>query len=154
THVLASDIAPQPDNGLSAHNLRTGEVVWSNDDVELGNTALVLREDGLEVTEVRGGDETVSGFDPATGERLKKVPKGTVVTTSAARWPPAPVMLDNGWQLSGFRPGYDTALEFRDASDIVVWTLELGDYMYAVAAIDDTLYVAKDYLTDEAVVRA
>lgn len=152
--ALGDDVAPRPDKGMSAHVLKTGALIWANDAVEVGNTRLILHDDGLEVIDWPDHpEETRVGLNPQDGTTRGDLPSGAILERSSALWPPR-ATLERGWTLTGFDPGNSLTLEFHDASGNRVWTLDPGDYVHSVAAIGDLVFTARSYLSDEGVLRA
>ncbi len=153
--LWADDIAPRPDNGISAHDLRTGALRWANDTIEVGNTRLILRQRSLEISDASRDPAPTIFLDPHHGERLPGSDHSAPLVTS----PPSPsasrtLHLARGWHLPHFRPGTDQDLHFQDATGQGVWTIPLARHHYAVATLGDRVFIAQDYLATDAVIQA
>ena len=94
-------------------------------------------------------------LDPATGKATvdSRGKAAVLVGKSWAQWPDAPVVLDNGWRLTGFSPGNTKDLTFESGGK-VVWTVHALDYPEQVLAYKDVALHAYGYLTHQAVIYA
>jgi outer membrane protein assembly factor BamB len=92
-------------------------------------------------------------LDPATGASVRDTRRGAPLVRSWAQMPDAPVTLDNGWTLTGFRPGYTKDLAFS-AGGAATWTIHVANYPEQVLAYKNLALHAYGYLTNQAVLFA
>ncbi len=143
------------DNMVAAWDLRTGELLWSYAPERLSFGELELRSGRLVVTPHVGYERRpVVYLEPKTGKPAAEPPSSTPSNLDPASVPTAPLKLENGWELVGFRPGYGKELTFQASTGRKVWTLKLPTFPHSVAAWQNTVFWAAGPYDGELVVCA
>jgi len=152
------------DNEIVCLDLRTGRQFWNYKPGTLSDAHFELYPDGLIAYPHYGGSDRSKPIflDVNTGHPIPPFARiaNRLQAKSAVFWPHPPVVLENGWRLSGFKPGYAKTLTFRDggrsdgAHATEIWKIEPRGYPHVVRSWKDLGFYAYDYLSDEGILYA
>lgn len=150
---------PKVDNEIVCVNLRTGELLWKYKPTKLGDAHFELYKDGLAAyPHYDGSDRSNPIFlDINTGhpippfERIRK----HLEAKSAVFWPGPEVVLESGWRLSDFKPGYEKSLTFRDsANPAKIWKIETQNAWPVIRSWKNFVFIGPDYLCHDGILNA
>jgi outer membrane protein assembly factor BamB len=148
------DWPAKTDNEILCLDLRTGRSLWEYKPEKLGDAHFELYTDGLiAYPHYDGLDRSKPIFlDIKTGHPIRPFDQNSkhLQAKSAVFWPGPEVVLENGWRLSGFKPGNSQALTFRDAVGAAdVWTIETRGYPHEVRSWKDFILFAFSSYSDK-----
>jgi outer membrane protein assembly factor BamB len=149
--ATATDFAPRNDLQIVALDLATGALQWTHD-AKVGHAHFELYPNlVVAYPHYDQLDRTKPIFLSPAGKPIADTRKGTPQKLSGAQWPRLPVVLDNGWELTGFSAGNTKDLTFAPkGSTKIAWTVTATHYPEIVLAHKDLALHAFGYLTKEA----
>jgi outer membrane protein assembly factor BamB len=154
----AESFLPKTDNAIVALDLRSGRLLWSHRPAKLSDAHFEVYGRGVVAYPSYSGDDRKKPIylDPRTGKTLPAFRRGKrdLRARSATFHPPPPVVLDNGWRLSGFSPGNTKTLQFVDGKGRPVWSITTPGYPHRVAGHKQLVFWAYSYLSKEGVLYA
>lgn len=158
TGAFGSTFEPKSDNRIICVDLQTGALVWEHVPKKLSDAHFEWYIDGVIAYPHYSGDDrsnpiflnAMSGKPIESFERDHK----RLITKSAVFSPSPDIELDNGWRLTGFSPGNNKTLEFRDAGDKEQWRIPTDGYPHQVRAWGNFVFYAFSYLSDEGILYA
>jgi outer membrane protein assembly factor BamB len=153
----AKDFAPRADLEIVALDDATGALRWAHTGTALGNAHFELYPKLLVAYPHYDQHDHSSPIflDPATGKTTpdSRAQTSVLVARSWSQWPDAPVVLANGWELTGFRQGDTKDLTFEHEG-AVMWTVHPLEYPEHVLAFKNLALYAYGYLTNQAMIFA
>jgi outer membrane protein assembly factor BamB len=159
SNCQGNDWPPKVDNEIICVDLRTGRALWDYKPEKLSDAHFELYIDGLVAyPHYDGSDRSQPIFlDVETGHSVRpfgQIPKH-LRAKSAVFWPGPEVVLEEGWRLSDFKPGYEKSLTFRDAADAAkIWKIETRGAWPVVRSWKNFVFFGQNYLSDEGILYA
>jgi PQQ-like domain len=165
--VLASSVSncqgdewpEKVDNEILCVDLRTGRPLWEFKPQKLSDAHFELYTDGLiAFPHYLGSDRSQPIFlDIKTGHPVRSFAESPKrpLAKSAVFSPGPEVVLEDGWRLRDFKPGYEKSLTFRDAAHAAkIWKIETRGYPHVVRSWKNLVFFAYSYLSDEGILYA
>jgi outer membrane protein assembly factor BamB len=150
---------PKLDNEIICIDLRTGRTLWECKSQKVGDAHFELYEEGLVAyPHYDGSDRSQPIFlDIKTGHPIQPFEQSRKdrQAKSAVFYPGPEVVLESGWRLSDFKPGYEKSLTFRDsANPAKIWKVETQNAWPVIRSWKNFVFIGPDYLCHDGILNA
>jgi outer membrane protein assembly factor BamB len=154
----ASTFVPKTDNAIIALDLKTGQLIWEYKPKTLSDAHFAAYPKGVVAYPHYSADNKTKPIflHPKTGKRIAAFRRRSadLMGRSTTFHPPAPVVLSNGWRLSGYSPGNTKTLQFVDRRNKPVWSIPTPGYPHRVGQWKDVVFWAYSYLSKDGLLHA